>query len=133
MTTTSKFIVVEHNAVRARLHWDLRFRMPNSENWASFAIRKGIPTETGTKVLAVRTHDHSEEEALFLGTIESGYGAGKLTKWDGGSCIIHKYTPSHMSVEFKGGKLKGVYHLISTGFIDKNYKQQTYMLFKGKE
>jgi len=131
--TTSKFIVVEHNAVRARLHWDLRFEIPGSNNWASFAIRKGPPLETGKKVLAIRTHDHSREEALFLGKIEDGYGAGKLTKWDDGTCIVHKFTSSHITLEFKGRKLKGIYHMISTGFIDRDYKKQTYMLFKGKE
>lgn len=133
MTSKSKFIVVEHNAKKARLHWDLRFIMPNSKIWMSFAVRKGVPLEPGKKVLAVRTHDHTEKEALMLGTIESGYGAGELKKWDDGACIIHKYSPSHMTIEFKGRKLKGVYHLISTGFIDKDYKRQTYMLFKGKE
>ena len=56
--------------------------MPKSKNWISFAVRKGVPTETGVKVLAVRTHDHDEKEALFLGTIKDGYGAGKLTKFE---------------------------------------------------
>jgi len=131
--TTSKFVVIEHHAIKARLHWDLRFKMEGSENWASFAVRKGIPLEPGSKVLAVKTNDHSTEEALFTGTIKDGYGAGKLTKWDDGACIIHKYSSSHIIIEFKGAKVKGLYHLISTGFIDKDYKSQTYMLFKGKE
>jgi len=132
--TKSKFIVVEHNATKARLHWDLRFVMPKSKLWASFAVRKGIPLTPGQKVLAVKTHDHTEKEALFLGTIKTGeYGAGKLKKWDDGQCIIHKYKPGHMLIEFKGRKVKGYYHLISTGVMDrKKYKQQQYMLFKGK-
>ena len=130
--TRSKFIVVEHDAKKARLHWDLRFKMPKSSNWASFAIRKGIPTKPGLKHLAIRTHDHSRAEALFIGTIKDGYGAGKLKKWDDGSCIIHKYSPSHIAIEFKGRKVKGIYHLISTGVVDRNYKRQTYFLFKGK-
>lgn len=131
--TTSKFVVIEHHAIKARLHWDLRFKMEGSENWASFAVRKGIPLEPGSKVLAVRTNDHSTEEALFTGTIKDGYGAGTLSKWDDGSCIIHKYSSSHIIIDFKGSKVKGLYHLISTGFIDKDYKKQTYMLFKGKD
>ena len=130
--TKSKFIVIGHHAKVARFHWDLRFKMPKSRNWASFAIRKGIPEQPGKKVLAIRTNDHSEKEALFAGTIEKGYGAGKLEKWDSGSCIIHKYSPSHIAIEFKGRKLKGMYHLISTGVVDRNYKRQTYFLFKGK-
>ena len=130
--TRSKFIIVEHDAKKARLHWDLRFKMPKSSKWASYAVRKGIPTVPGKKVLAVRTHDHSRAEALFIGTIKDGYGAGKLKKWDDGICLIHKYSPSHIAIELKGRKVKGMYHLISTGVVDKNYKRQTYFLFRVK-
>ena len=131
--TRSKFIVVEHDAKKARLHFDLRFKMPKSKNWASYAVRKGVPLKPGQKVLAVRTHDHTESEALFIGTIKSGYGAGKLKRWDGGDCIIHKYSPSHIAIEFKGRKVKGLYHLINTGVMNKKeYKKQQYILFKGK-
>lgn len=133
MNINSRFIVVKHDATKARLHYDLRFVMPNSKNWISFAVRKGVPTSSGTKVLAIRTHDHSEKEALFLGTIPEGeYGAGKLSKFDDGKCIITKFTPSHITVEFKGRKIKGVYHLINTGvFNRRNYKKKHYLLFKG--
>jgi len=131
--TRSKFIIVEHDAKKARLHWDVRFRMPKKKIWASFAVRKGVPLKPGKKVLAVRTHDHTEKEALFLGTIKSGYGAGKLKKWDEGTCIIHKFGPGHILVDFKGRKVKGIYHFISTGVMDKTqYKRKQYMLFKGK-
>ena len=139
MTTTSKFIVVEHHAKKARLHYDLRFEDPNKRGiWLSFAVRKGVPLQPGTRVLAVRTHDHTTKEALFLGKIESGYGAGILKKWDDGQCIIHKFKPGHKVIEFKGRKVKGFYHLVSTGVIKKSnyknqdYKNQSYMLFKGK-
>jgi DNA ligase D-like protein (predicted 3'-phosphoesterase) len=135
MNINSKFIVVKHNAKKARLHYDLRFVMPNSKNWISFAVRKGVPEKPGTKVLAVRTHDHSEEEALFLGTIDDGeYGAGKLDKYDDGKCIITKYSPKAMTVEFKGRKIKGIYHLINIALVTKkqsDYKKQSYILFKG--
>lgn len=131
--TNSKFIIVEHHAIKAHLHWDLRFIMPDSDLWMSFAVRKGVPIEAGKKVLAVRTHDHSEEEALFLGKLESGYGAGVLRKWDDGPCVIHKFSPSHILIEFKGKRVRGFYHLISTGVIRKQeYKAKQYILFKGK-
>jgi len=133
MNINSRFIVVKHDAKKARLHYDLRFVMPNSKLWMSFAVRKGVPTETGSKVLAVRTHDHDEEEALFLGTIKDGYGAGKLSKFDDGRCIIKKFTSSHMTIDFKGRKVKGIYHLINVGLFDKSkkYKHQQFILFKG--
>ena len=129
----SKFIVIEHDANRAGKHFDIRFQIPNSTSmWASFACRKIIPIKPGVKILAVRTHDHSQKEALFTGKIESGYGAGTLKRWDGGSCNIIKYSSSHISIDFKGNKIKGIYHLINTGVIDKDYKGRKYMLFKGK-
>jgi hypothetical protein len=108
--------------------------MPDSSKWASFAVRKGVPRVTGKKVLAVRTHDHTTTEALFTGKIEDGYGAGTFKKWDGGSCIIHKYKPSHMSIEFKGSKMRGIYHMVNVGVVKggAKYKEQHYMLFKGK-
>ena len=131
--TRSKFIIVEHDAKKARLHWDVRFRMPKSKNWASFAVRKGVPLKPGEKVLAVRTHDHSEKEALFIGTIKTGYGAGRLKKWDSGTCTVQKFGPSHIIVDFKGRKVKGLYHFINTGVVKKSlYKRKQYILFKGK-
>jgi DNA ligase D-like protein (predicted 3'-phosphoesterase) len=132
--TNSKFVVVKHDAKKAKLHYDLRFIIPKSKIWASFAVRKGVPLQPGTKVLAVRTHDHTEKEALFFGTIKQGYGAGTLQKWDDGQCIIHKYSPGHIAIEFKGRKVKGLYHMVSTGVMNKKeFKKKSYMLFKGKQ
>jgi len=133
MTVTSRFIIIEHKAHRAGLHWDLRFKLPSSTMWASFACRKKIPLITGPKILASRTKDHTEKEALFIGKIESGYGAGTLKKWDGGSCIIERFLPSHIVINFKGSKMKGIYHLIATKTIYKEKGTEgSYLLFKGK-
>jgi len=130
--TQSEFVVTEHKAKRAGLHWDLRFVIPKSDMWASFAVRKGVPLNPGTKVLAIRTHDHKRDEALLTGELESGYGAGFFKEWDRGKCIIHRYTIAHMAIEFKGKKVKGLYHLVNTGVTDKNFKGLQYFLFKGK-
>jgi hypothetical protein len=135
MNVSSKFVIIKHQAKRAGTHYDLRFKMPRSSNWISFAIRKGIPAGY-EKRLAVRTHDHSEKEALFTGTIEDGYGAGKLTKFDSGSCKILKYDPPRsMAVEFKGSKLKGIYHFVNIAVSSgkKDFKKQNYWFFKGKQ
>ena len=136
MEFKSKFAIMEHNAKRAGLHYDLRFIMPNSKMWASFAVRKGVPTEIGKRVLAIRTHDHTEKEAMMLGKIESGYGAGVLKLWDKGSCIIMKYHPSHITINFNGNKIKGIYHFINIAInksvSGKDFKNQQYWLFKGR-
>jgi bifunctional non-homologous end joining protein LigD len=128
------FILVEHLAKRAGKHYDIRFEKPSSSKWASFACRT-IPKNTGTKVLAIKTNDHSKRNALFTGTIKSGqYGAGTLTKIDGGKCDVIKFTVSHIVVDFKGTLLKGIYHFVNTHVIRKSgdRKNQEYLLFKGK-
>ncbi len=130
MATKSKFIIVKHKAKRAGDHFDLRFKIPGKSTWDSFAIRKDIPIEPNKKVLAIKTHVHSEKEALFTGEIKSGYGAGTLTEWDSGSCMIQKYTPIHIIINFKGKKIKGIYHLISTVVMSK--EKNNFMFFKGK-
>ena len=129
MRTTSRFFIAEHHALKAKLHYDLRFRIPKSSIWASFACRKKIPLVTGEKILAIRTKDHAQKDALFTGKIKTGYGAGTLKKWDSGSCIIERYTTKHIAINFKGSKMKGLYHLFSF----KKPGGKDYFLFKGKE
>jgi len=133
MNYSSKFIVIKHEAKKAGLHQDFRFKLSGSNKWDSYAVRKGVPTEVGKKVLAVKTTIHTDKEAQFTGVIKNGYGAGKLTKVDGGSCVILKITPRHIVLDLKGSKFKGLYHLVSTGVIDKEYNKGSFFLFKGRE
>jgi len=134
--SSSRFVVMKHEAKRAGLHFDLRFQIPGSHMWASFAVRKGVPLEEGIKVLAIRTEDHSEKGALLTGRIGSGYGAGKLTKWDWGYCDVEKYTVTHIVLNCRGNKVKGIYHLLNTRYtltkVSDSEDKQSYMLFKGK-
>ncbi len=132
----SKFAIMQHLAIKAGKHWDIRFRKPNSNIWDSFALRKEPPSIIGQKVLAVRTHDHTEKEALFIGKIESGYGKGELLQYDEGDCNILKYSPSHIVINFKGKKINGIFHFINTGIINRKgnkYSNQNYLFFKGRE
>lgn len=133
--TSSKFILVKHEAIKRGTHYDLRFKMPNSKNWASFALNNLPPTEPGKRMSIVRTNDHSEREALFVGKIPEGeYGAGKLTKVDGGDCKIVKFTNAQMTVNFEGTVLQGIYHFINVGVFDRsrNYSKKVYIFFKAK-
>jgi len=129
--TKSKFILVRHKAKRAGEHWDLRFKMPGKKDWDSYAIRKGIPSGN-EKRMAIKTTIHSEPEALFTGKVESGYGAGIITKADFGSCDILRYEPEkHIVIKFNGSKLKGTFHFINMARIGRGEKNQ-YLFFKGK-
>lgn len=134
MQIKSKFILVEHDAIRRKKHFDLRFKMPNSKNWASFAMNQLPPEEPGKRVYITRTNDHSENEALFIGKIPEGqYGAGILKKIDDGKCEVIKYTNAHIVVDFKGKKLEGIYHFINMGVIKRDYKSKVYAFFKAKD
>jgi hypothetical protein len=132
---SSKFILVKHEAIKRGTHYDLRFKMPNSKNWVSFAMNKMPPDKSGERLSIVRTNDHSEEEALFIGKIAEGkYGAGKLTKVDSGSCEIIKFKNSSITVIFKGKNLKGKYYFINAGvFNRKDYNRKVYIFFKAKD
>lgn len=130
----AEFILVEHCALRKGLHFDLRFQIPNSKNWASFVFNKFPPTIQGEKVYVPRSPDHDKENALFTGKIPEGsYGAGVLKKVDGGNCEVMKYTNAHIVVNFEGKKLRGVFHFVNMGVIRHNYKSKVYSFFKAKD
>ena len=130
----SKFVLDRHDAIKRGLHFDLRYTKPNSKNWDSFSMNEFPPLEPGKRIYIVKTTEHSEKNALFTGEIKSGYGAGKITREDFGDCEILKYSNVHIVIEFKGKKIKGLYHLINTATFgkSKNYYKKVYAFFKGK-
>lgn len=137
MATKSRFAIHLHEAKRAGRHYDIRFKQPHGQNWDSFATKKEIPTNPkDSKIIVFRTRVHSEKEALFTGEIESGYGAGRLSLFDEGTCEFERYSSRHIAVRFNGKKIKGIYHFISIAYSkgrSKNYGKKAFMFFKGKD
>ncbi len=136
MGTKVQFIVHDHHAKRAGYHQDLRFQDPlDRRRWYSFAVPKKVPLKPDVKVLAIRTHMHLKDEALFQGEIPSGeYGSGTIIVFDQGVCRIEKITSAHIVILFQGSKVKGLYHFVSLGNVKKSkFKQQQYLLFKSKK
>lgn len=129
--TKSVFVIMKHDAKKAGLHYDLRFRMPDSTMWASFAVPKGVPTAPAKKVLAIRTADHTKKGALLTGYIKDGYGTGELRVWDLGKCDIIQYSEDRIILDLDGKKAKGKYYLISITKA-RDAKQKSFLLFKGK-
>jgi len=131
----SRFILVKHDAIKKGTHYDLRFKIPDDKNWRSFVFNSFPPLETGKKVYIPEAPIHSEKNALSLEPIPAGeYGAGKFTKIDGGDCEVLKYTNIHMIIDFKGSKLKGLYHFINTAkFGRKKSESNVWQFFKGKQ
>ena len=130
-----RFVIHDHKALRAGYHQDLRFEDPyNKKNWHSFAVPKGVPLQPNKRVLAIKTHIHTKKEALFKGDIPAGeYGGGNLELFDQGIAELQKFSSAHIILIMQGKKVNGLYHLISLGNVDeKEFKQQTYLLFKSK-
>lgn len=131
----AKYALFFHSAKKAGKHWDLRFEIPDSKNWASFAFRKNpIDIKQGEKFSCIRTHDHSEKEAMFSGIIDDGeYGAGELKLVEKGECDVETFKPTRMAVNFKGKKLKGLHHFINTTvFGYRKSGNKVFTFFKGK-
>jgi hypothetical protein len=128
----SQFIIVQHFAEKAGVHFDLRFEKPEGQLWDSFVLKKEPPLTMGKRILAVKTHDHNKKDALTIKPILSGYGKGTYKKYADGYCTIEKYHPSHIVLNFNGTKIKGIYHLVSLKTISKDKALREYLFFKGR-
>ena len=128
----TKFVVMDHNAIKAGPHQDLRWRIPGSHMWESFAMKKGIPLVKGKKHLAIQTKKHNEYGATFTGEVKrQEYGRGTLELFDSGKCTILKQSSRHIVINFEGKKVKGIYHMV---VVAKGKKEgyNDYLIFRGK-
>jgi DNA ligase D-like protein (predicted 3'-phosphoesterase) len=122
------FVIQEHNATN--LHWDLRLELDGVLK--SWAIPKTPPTKPGIKRLAVQTEDHPLSYANFQGAIPEGeYGAGTVTKWDGGEMVLLKRDDNSIHVNLFGEKMKGLYILVK--FKAQGKSNKNWLFFKKKK
>ena len=117
MDEKGEFVIRQHRAERAGLHWDLHL------NGESFAVPKGIPLTTGTRVLAVRTSYHTPEQARFTGEIKEGYGKGVSEVIDEGKMITISESPKHKFFQLRGNTFRGNYYL-------RHWKDKNWLLWK---
>ncbi len=105
-----RFVVHEHHAKRAGLHYDLRLEMNGVlKDWA---FRKELPTKKGVKRYGIQQPDHDLSWLDFEGEIKEGYGAGIMKIWDRGEYELLKLEPGKMVLRFHGNKLRGIYVLL---------------------
>lgn len=106
------FVIQEHHA--RRLHWD--FWLEREGVLVSWAVPKGLPTDTKKNNLAVPTEDHPLDYASFEGEIPKGeYGAGQVYIWDRGTYDLEKWTEREVKVLLHGSRVSGRYVLFRTG------------------
>ncbi len=126
ITGKTRFVVHDHYAKKAGHHHDFRLEMDGVLK--SWAVRKGVPKESGKKVLAVQVEDHPVEYIDFRGEIPEGeYGAGKVEIFDKGNYKLIEKREDKILFELEGEKLKGRYCLIKM-----RGRKNQWLLFKTK-
>lgn len=108
-----EFVVHDHHALKAGRHYDLRLGDPETGHGHSWALRKW--PAPGEKRLAIIQSTHSIPYFDWKGTIESGYGAGKVEIADRRKVTVTKTTPDQIT--FASGPHE-VYSLVRTGLRD---------------
>ena len=112
MYSATEFVIHEHRAKRAGLHYDLRIRVGDVlKDWA---FRKPIPLENGIKRLGIEQPDHHPSWLEFEGEIKDGYGAGELRIWDRGVILEFKYENDKLEGIFSGQRIEGKYLLMKS-------------------
>lgn len=109
-----KFVIHEHHADRAGLHYDFRMVDPSTRIAHSWAVRN-LPLSAGQKTLAVQQPDHTEEYTNFEGVIEDGYGKGKVKIYKSGTAEVIKSDGTHFRFNIYDGTKTVRLSLINTG------------------
>lgn len=113
-----KFVLHEHDAQTAGLHYDLRITIPNRDTLASFALPKHeVPRKPGDKLLAVRTNDHGRMWLNIDHMIipKGDYGEGVVKTAQRGVCEIEGWSNNYITFHIKADDkdlLNGRYALI---------------------
>ena len=111
------FVIQEHDAEQAGLHWDLRFETTGETDTydskrpetneprgtgervlRSFVIPKHRLPEIDEKLLVIQTEDHPWDYRNFDGHIEQGYGKGPVKLLFCGEVEIRVFRPT--KIEF---------------------------------
>ena len=119
-----KFIIHEHHAERARLHYDIRLEKDKIlKSWATRKLPE-LLTNNLPRIQLFQTPDHpldwldfgikkedkNKNEDKYI--ISDGYGKGKVFIYDSGFYKEKEWSKDKITVEFFGKKIKGLYTII---------------------
>lgn len=93
------FVIHEHNAERAGLHWDIRFETLELR-LRSFVIPKHRFPEDDEQLLCIKVHDHAWTWGLFEGMILEGYGKGVVKIHFKGKINVPVFEPERIVFEY---------------------------------
>ena len=122
-----KFVIHEHHAKRAGLHWDIRLQYEPCKHkddiaLYSFATRKLPHFFEGKqkRIMVFRTPDHECWWLNFEGELTQGYGAGMIYIWDSGDIEWIKDEEDKKVFCLKGKKVNGCFALIKAPYENEN-------------
>jgi bifunctional non-homologous end joining protein LigD len=123
------FVIQKHAA--SHLHYDFRLEMEGTLK--SWAVPKGLSTETNVKRSAFAVEDHPLSYMKFEGTIPKGqYGGGTVMVWDIGTYDLlgGSYDKGDLKLYLHGKKLKGEWHIFK---IRSDYGKDVWLVTKAHE
>jgi hypothetical protein len=133
----TKYVIHQHNALRAGKHYDLRIQYKNKNALASFALPKAKFPEKGERLLVVRTPDHAIDE--WLGPHdpipEGEYGAGTFDLIQIGDMFVYGWSSRLITFSIDG-KISGKFTIIKTNYGKKRgeiEKGDYWLLIRNKE
>ncbi len=122
------YFVQQHNAVRRKLHYDLRLGDKNTNLFSWAARRPPLSLHEGEKIPVAQTNLHRHSYGSWSGTIPKGsYGAGPVKLMDQGKALITRTTPQTVSFSIADKKHPERYTLVNPG---PKYGDNYWMLLK---
>ncbi len=125
-----EFVIQEHKAKKAGLHYDLRLMYPFKKSLASWALPKARIPKQGERFLAIRTSDHPPWWADFEGVIPKGEGgAGTVKVVQRGKAEILMWSSRIITFKVEGEVMNGKYALI---YYKRTPKQTAWQIIKAR-
>jgi hypothetical protein len=102
-----RFVVLKHDSPRGR-HWDLMLETgPALATWAL-----SEPPDAPVAITADALADHRLAYLDYEGPISGGRGS--VTRWDRGTYVLERRTPTEVVVTLTGEKLAGTATLVES-------------------
>jgi bifunctional non-homologous end joining protein LigD len=108
-----RFVIQEHYA-RSH-HFDLR--LERDGDLVSWAVPRGMPSDTGKNRLAMRVEDHdmSHLDLVDETPVDEVPGAVAKSIWDRGTCTYEQFDDEMVIVALQGERLEGRYAIFRAG------------------
>lgn len=128
------YVIHEHHAKHAGLHFDLRIKYPNKNLLASWALPKAkFPEKPGEKILALKVNDHGKYwlNVDSMEIPEGDHGHGHLFAVQKGVAEVEGWGPNFVTFNIKGKIATGRFTLIKMKPRGKD--QEEWILVKNKD